>query len=61
MLRLHELYRDCSEDALEFTLFGQDKSQAVAGPDLNRRQVAFAGAAGFMNAPMLRNNGRIND
>jgi ferredoxin len=52
---------DCPENALEFTMLGQDKSQVVAGPDLNRRQVAFAGFAGLMSVPMLRNNGRIND
>ena len=52
---------DCPEDALQFTMVGQDRSQVVAAPDLNRRQVAFAGVAGLLSVPMLRNNGKVSD
>ena len=52
---------DCPENALEFTMRNQDKSQVVPGPDIGRRQAAFAGVAGLVAVPMLRNNGRVND
>lgn len=52
---------DCPEDALEFTLRRQDKSQVVAMPDVSRRQAVFAGVAGLLAVPMLRNNGRVDD
>lgn len=52
---------DCPEDALQFTMVGQDRSQVVAAPDLNRRQVAFASVAGLLSVPMLRNNGKVSD
>ncbi|MCH9675141.1 MAG: 4Fe-4S dicluster domain-containing protein [Gammaproteobacteria bacterium] len=52
---------DCPEDAIEFTAFRQDKKQVVANPDVGRRQVVFAGVAGLIGAPMLKNNGRVND
>ncbi|MEM7254570.1 MAG: 4Fe-4S dicluster domain-containing protein [Pseudomonadota bacterium] len=52
---------DCPEDALEFTMFNQDKNQVLPFPDVSRRQVVFASVAGLMTAPMLKNNGRVND
>lgn len=52
---------DCPENALEFTMRNQDRSQVVPGPDIGRRQAAFAGVAGLMAVPMLRNNGRVDD
>ncbi len=52
---------DCPEDALEFTAFRQDRKQVVPYPDLSRRKVVFAGAIGLAAAPMMRNNGRVND
>jgi ferredoxin len=52
---------DCPEDALEFTMFRQDKKQVVPYPDMSRRQVVFAGVLGLVAAPALRNNGLVND
>ncbi|NKC16012.1 MAG: 4Fe-4S dicluster domain-containing protein [Gammaproteobacteria bacterium] len=52
---------DCPENALEFTMRRQDAAQVVPAPDISRRQVAFAGVAGLLAVPMLRNNGRVND
>ena len=52
---------DCPEDALEFTMLRQDKSQVVPFPDMSRRKVVFAGALGLVAAPTLRNNGKVND
>ncbi|MDH3715816.1 MAG: 4Fe-4S dicluster domain-containing protein [Gammaproteobacteria bacterium] len=52
---------DCPEDALEFTMFRQDKKQVLPFPDMSRRQLVFAGALGLVAAPALRNNGLVND
>ncbi len=52
---------DCPEDAIEFTMLRQDKSQVVPFPDMSRRQMVFAGALGMVAAPALRNNGKVND
>jgi polyferredoxin len=52
---------DCPEDAIEFTFRRRDERQVRALPDMSRRQVVFAGAAGLVGVPMLRNNGRVND
>ena len=52
---------DCPENALEFTMFRQDKKQVVPFPDLSRRQVVFAGVLGLVAAPALRNNGLVTD
>lgn len=52
---------DCPENALEFTMLRQDKAQVTAFPDMSRRQVVFASVAGLVGAPMLRNNGLVND
>jgi polyferredoxin len=52
---------DCPENALEFTMFRQDRKQVVPYPDMSRRKVVFAGALGLIAAPALRNNGRVND
>jgi ferredoxin len=52
---------DCPENALEFTMSRQDRSQVVAAPDINRRQIAFTGVAGAITVPMLGNNGRVSD
>lgn len=52
---------DCPEDALEFTMLRQDPKQVLPYPDLSRRQLAFAGVAGLLAAPILRNNGLVND
>ncbi len=52
---------DCPEDALEFTFARRDETQVRPWPDMSRRQVVFAGAAGLVGVPMLRNNGRVSD
>ncbi len=52
---------DCPEDALHFTLLGQDRRQVAPLPDMTRRQVVFSGAAGLVAAPMLRNDGLGHD
>jgi len=52
---------DCPENALEFTMFRQDRKQVVPYPDMSRRKVVFAGALGLIAAPALRNNGLVND
>ncbi len=52
---------DCPENALEFTMFRQDKKQVIPFPDLSRRKVVFAGVLGLVAAPALRNNGKVND
>ncbi len=52
---------DCPENALEFSMLRLDKKQVRPLPDMSRRQVVFAGVAGLIGVPMLRNNGRVND
>jgi polyferredoxin len=52
---------DCPEDALSFSLLGLDTQQVVAAPDLSRRKLVFAGIAGLLGFPLLRNNGQSND
>lgn len=52
---------DCPEDALIFTMLRQDNDQVVTQPDVSRRQLLFAGVAGLLSVPLLRNNGRVND
>ena len=52
---------DCPEDALQFTMFGLDKKQVVPQPDMSRRRLLFAGVAGAVAFPLLRNNGKVND
>ncbi|MCB1740274.1 MAG: 4Fe-4S dicluster domain-containing protein, partial [Gammaproteobacteria bacterium] len=52
---------DCPEDALRFTMRGQDNRQAVPLPDLSRRQAVFAGIGGVLAVPMLKNDGLGSD
>ncbi len=52
---------DCPENALEFTMIGLDKKQVVSTPDVSRRRLLFASAAGLLAVPMLRNNGLASD
>ncbi|MBI2423995.1 MAG: 4Fe-4S dicluster domain-containing protein [Candidatus Hydrogenedentes bacterium] len=52
---------DCPEDALSFTAFGLDKKQVVAAPDMSRRKLVFAGIAGLMAYPMVKNHGVNTD
>ncbi|MEE4380315.1 MAG: 4Fe-4S binding protein, partial [Candidatus Competibacteraceae bacterium] len=52
---------DCPEDALVFTLLNQDKQQVVPAPDVSKRRLLFAGAAGLATLPMLRSNGKSAD
>ncbi len=52
---------DCPEDALAFTALGLDANQVAAAPDFSRRRLVFAGLAGLMAFPLLRNNGRATD
>ncbi len=48
---------DCPEDALSFTPFGLDTNQVVAGPDISRRKMLFAGISGVMAVPLLKTHG----
>lgn len=48
---------DCPENALRFALFPR-KQQEVAGPDLSRRKVIFAGVTGLLFYPFARTSGR---
>ncbi len=52
---------DCPEDALSFSMVGLDKKQVVASPDFSRRKLIFAGTAGVLSYPLLRNNGVATD
>ncbi len=52
---------DCPEDALSFTMFGLDTKQVVTKPDISRRQVVFAGIAGVLAYPFIRNHGMNTD
>jgi len=47
---------DCPEDALSFTLFGQDADQVRPLPDVGRRKVVFAGLAALCAAPFLKSH-----
>jgi polyferredoxin len=48
---------DCPEDALSFTMIGQDKKQVVPGPELGRRRLVFSGVAGLLAYPFIKNDG----
>jgi len=52
---------DCPENALSFTMVGLDKKQVVSTPDISKRRFFFAGVAGLVAFPMLRNNGLVTD
>ncbi len=52
---------DCPEDALSFTMFGLDTKQVVAGPEISRRRVVFAGLTGLMAYPFIKNHGVNTD
>jgi polyferredoxin/formate hydrogenlyase subunit 6/NADH:ubiquinone oxidoreductase subunit I len=48
---------ECPENALRFTFFAP-KPHEVAGPDLARRQIIFAGVTGLLFYPFVRTTGR---
>ncbi len=52
---------DCPEDAIRYTLLGQDRQQSRSAPDFSRRRALFAGVSGLLAFPLLRNNGRVTD
>ncbi len=52
---------DCPEDALSFTMFNLDTKQVVTKPDISRRQVVFAGLAGVLAYPFIKNHGVNTD
>jgi len=52
---------DCPEDALSFTAVGLDTKQTVPWPDVNRRKVLFAGIAGVLAYPFIKNTGANTD
>lgn len=66
-LRLSECFAcmncidDCPEDALSFSLLGQDRKQVNSAPDFSRRRLIFSGLAGVLAFPLLRNNGLASD
>ena len=49
---------ECPENALHFALF-PPKEHEVAGPDLQRRQLIFAGVTGLLFYPFARTTGRV--
>jgi ferredoxin len=49
---------DCPEGALRFARF-PPKQHEVAGPDLSRRHVVFAGLTGLLFYPLVRTTGRV--
>ncbi len=48
---------DCPEDALSFTLLDLDAKQVAPGPDLSKRRLLFAGMAGVILYPLIKNHG----
>jgi polyferredoxin len=66
-LRLSECFAcmncidDCPEDALSFSMFKLDTKQVKAAPDMSRRKVVFAGLAGLMAYPLIKNHGVNTD
>lgn len=52
---------DCPEDALSFTAFKLDTKQVKPGPDVSRRKWIFAGVAGVLAVPFIRNHGVNTD
>lgn len=52
---------DCPEDALSYTMLGQDTKQVVPAPDVSRRQLVFSGIAGVAALPLLANDGVNTD
>ncbi|MFP4501805.1 MAG: 4Fe-4S dicluster domain-containing protein [Candidatus Hydrogenedentota bacterium] len=52
---------DCPEDALSFTATKLDTKQVKSAPDMNRRQLVFAGLAGLLAVPFLRTHGVNTD
>jgi len=52
---------DCPEDALRFAAVGLDKKQVVPGTGLGRRRLVFAGVAGFLAYPFIKNHGVNTD
>ncbi len=66
-LRLSECFAcmncidDCPEDALSFTMLGQDARQVVPAPDINRRQLVFSGIIGAAALPLIKNDGVNTD
>ncbi len=62
-LRLSECFAcmncidDCPENALSFTVLGQDRTQVVPTPNLGRRRLVFSAVAGVLAYPFLKNHG----
>lgn len=66
-LRLSECFScmncldDCPEDALSFTLVGQDTKQVVPGANIGRRKLVFSGIAGLLAYPFIKGHGVNTD
>jgi polyferredoxin len=52
---------DCPEDALSFGLRGLDTKQVKLAPDISRRRLVFAGIAGVLAYPFVKNHGTNTD
>lgn len=52
---------DCPEDALSFTVLGQDSKQVVPGTNLGRRKLLFSSIAGMIAYPLIKNHGVNTD
>lgn len=52
---------DCPEDALRFALPIVKSGPVDTAPDFNRRHLIYAGVAGLLGFPFLRNNGKATD
>jgi polyferredoxin len=52
---------DCPEDALSFTMVGQDTKQVKPWPAISRRRVLFAAITGVLAYPFLKNHGTNTD
>jgi len=52
---------DCPEDALSFSVRGLDTKQVEPAPDVSRRRWVFAGVAGVLAYPFLKNHGTNTD
>jgi polyferredoxin len=52
---------DCPEDALTFTVVGQDTKQVLPSANLGRRKLLFSGIAGILAYPFLKSHGVNTD